>query len=609
MDDLRPEDPRQIGPYWLEGRLGSGGMGNVYLGRSPGGRHVAIKVIRAELAADAEFRARFAREVAAMRKVSGIFTAGVVDADVHGPTPWLATSYVAGPSLADEVDAHGPLSPGAVLMLAAGLAEGLVAIHSAGLVHRDLKPSNVLLAEDGPRLIDFGISRAVDSSALTRTGMVMGSPGFMSPEQARGREAGPPSDVFSLGAVLAFAATGREPFGSGSGEVLLDRVVSGEPDTDDLPRRIRPLVERCMISDPRRRPTAAQLLAELSTAESATRTQPAMAPRGAGRDATLLANLPTETAHAAAGQAATPGASIPTRTTLVPFPPARPEPRRVPVPEPRPVPPAERRPATPPQPRFTSPRPAEPLPPPPRAAASAAARPAASPGRRMAVAVAVVLIAAVAGAFVAWRAGYLGSPGPASSRGTSSSPSAPPQSPAAVMTTLGTYLARSASVRPVIQPAIDGVRTCSQTPASGQASMQQAVSTRQDILNGLRTLSPSGLPDGAQLISALTAAMRAVRYRRPALPELDGGLRVRIGSQPERRLPGRPGRLRQGDRRQEGLPGHLEPDGAKVRAEDLFSRGLLMRPAAHRIAPPPSPAPPHPPKLHPTSPLHSLPIA
>ena len=491
MDDLRPEDPRQIGPYWLEGRLGSGGMGNVYLGRSPGGRHVAIKVIRAELAADAEFQARFAREVAAMRKVSGIFTAGVVDADVHGPTPWLATSYVAGPSLADEVDAHGPLPPGAVLMLAAGLAEGLVAIHSAGLVHRDLKPSNVLLAEDGPRLIDFGISRAVDSSALTRTGMVMGSPGFMSPEQAQGREAGPPSDVFSLGAVLAFAATGREPFGSGSGEVLLDRVVSGEPDTDDLPRRIRPLVERCMISDQRRRPTAAQLLAELSTAESATRTQPAVAPHGAGRNATLLANLPTETAHAAAGRAATPGASIPARTTPVPFPPARPEPRRVPVPAPRPVPPAEQRPVPPPQPR-----PATPPRRPPRR------------GGRMAVAVAVVLIAAVAGAFVAWRAGYLGSAGPASSPGTSSSPSAPAQSPGAVMTTLGTYLARSASVRPAIQPAIDGVRTCSQTPASGQASMQQAINTRQDILNGLRTLSPSGLASGAQLISTLTAAMQ-----------------------------------------------------------------------------------------------------
>jgi Protein kinase domain len=520
MADLRPEDPRQIGPYWLEGRLGSGGMGNVYLGRSPGGRHVAIKVIRAELARDAEFRARFAREVTAMRKVSGIFTVAVVDADLHGPTPWLATAYVAGPSLADEVEAHGPLSPGVVLMLAAGLAEGLVAIHAAGLVHRDLKPSNVLLAEDGPRLIDFGISRSMDSSALTRTGMVMGSPGFMSPEQARGHEAGPPSDIFSLGAVLAFAATGKEPFGSGSGEVLLDRVVSGEPDTDDVPRRIRPLVERCMISDPRQRPTAAELLAELSTAQSATRTQPAAAPRGAGRAATLLANLPTQTAHAAAGQAAAPEASIPPRAAPAPSPPARRAPRRVPVPEPRPVPPAEQRPVPlpaeqrpvpPPRPRFVAtperrPRTASRPPPPGRQSVP----PRRLPRRagRIAVAVAAVLIAATAGAFAAWRAGYLGSPGPASSPGTSSSPSAPVQSPAAVMTTLGTYLARSASVRPAIQPAIDGVRTCSQTPASGQASMQQAINTRQDILHGLRTLSPSGLASGAQLISTLTAAMQ-----------------------------------------------------------------------------------------------------
>jgi Protein kinase domain len=496
MDDLRPEDPRRIGPYWLEGRLGSGGMGDVYLGRSPGGRHVAIKVIRAELARDAEFRARFAREVTAVRKVSGIFTAEVVDADLHGPTPWLATSYVAGPSLADEVDAHGPLSPGVALMLAAGLAEGLVAIHSAGLVHRDLKPSNVLLAKDGPRLIDFGISRSMDSSALTRTGMVIGSPGFMSPEQARGREAGPPSDIFSLGAVLAFAATGKEPFGSGSGEALLHRVVSGEPDTEDVPRQIRPLVERCMIKDPRRRPTAAQLLAELSTAQSATCTRPAPAPSGAGRAATLLANLPTEAALAAAGQAAAPEASIPTRATPAPFPPARREPRRVPVPEPRPVPPAEQRPVPPPRPPPPGRQPVPPRGRPPRR------------GGRIAVAVVTVLIAAVAVAFVAWRAGYLGSPGPASSPGTSSSPSAPAQSPAAVMTTLGTYLARSASVRPAIQPAIDGVRTCSQTPASGQASMQQAINTRRDILNGLQTLSPSGLPNGAQLISALTAAMQ-----------------------------------------------------------------------------------------------------
>ena len=496
MDDLRPEDPRRIGPYWLEGRLGSGGMGDVYLGRSPGGRHVAIKVIRAELAADAEFRARFAREVTSMRKVSGIFTVAVVDADLHGPTPWLATSYVAGPSLADEVEDHGPLPPGVVLMLAAGLAEGLVAIHSAGLVHRDLKPSNVLLAEDGPRLIDFGISRSMDSSALTSTGMVIGSPGFMSPEQARGREAGPPSDIFSLGALLAFAATGREPFGSGPSEALLSRVVSGEPDIDDVPRQVRPLVERCMIKDPRRRPTAAQLLAELSTAQSVTRTLRAPAPHGAGRSATLLANLPTEASHAAAGQTAAPEGSIPTRATPVPIPPARREPRRVPVPEPRPVPPAEQRPRT------------VPLPPPPRRQpVPPRGRPPRRGGRK-AVAVAAVLVAALAGAFVAWRAGYLGSPGSASSPGTSSSRSASAHSPAAVMTTLGTYLARSASVRSAIQPAIDGVRTCSRAPASGQASMQQAIGTRQDILNGLRTLSPSGLPNGAQLISALTAAMQ-----------------------------------------------------------------------------------------------------
>ena len=183
MDELQSEDPRQIGPYWLERRLGSGGMGRVYLGRSPGGRQVAIKVIRLELAEDADFRARFAREVSAARKVSGIFTASVVDADLKGPVPWLATSYIAGPSLADAIATRGPMPESIVLRLAAGLAEGLSAIHAAGVVHRDLKPSNVLLADDGPRLIDFGISRSMEASALTQTGTVVGSPGFMSPEQ------------------------------------------------------------------------------------------------------------------------------------------------------------------------------------------------------------------------------------------------------------------------------------------------------------------------------------------------------------------------------------------------------------------------------------------
>jgi len=267
MDELQSGDPQRIGPYRLEGRLGSGGMGRVYLGRSPGGRQVAIKVIRAELAEDAEFRARFAREVSAARKVSGMYTAPVVDADLNAPVPWLATSYVAGPSLADGVADRGPLPPASVLRLAAGLAEGLNAIHSAGVVHRDLKPSNVLLAGDGPRLIDFGICRSVETRVLTRTGMVVGSPGFMSPEQAEGHEVGPPSDIFNLGAVLAFAATGDAPFGQGSTAALLYRVVCAEPHTDGLPEEIRSLIERCLAKDPQYRPTAAQFLAELSAAQ------------------------------------------------------------------------------------------------------------------------------------------------------------------------------------------------------------------------------------------------------------------------------------------------------------------------------------------------------
>ena len=211
-------------------RLGSGGMGRVFLCRSAGGRPVAVKVIRADLAADSEFRARFRREVEAARKVSGLYTALLVDADLDGLVPWLATSYVSGPSLADAVSAHGPLLPASVLMMAAGLVESLVAIHAAGVVHRDLKPSNVLLADDGPRVIDFGISRAAEASVLTSTGVIVGSPGFMSPEQAEGSLVGPPSDVFSLGAVVIFAATGHSPFGTGSTPALLYRIVHGVPD-------------------------------------------------------------------------------------------------------------------------------------------------------------------------------------------------------------------------------------------------------------------------------------------------------------------------------------------------------------------------------------------
>src|ERR1700722_2910576 len=263
MRELEPADPQVIGTYRLLGQLGRGGMGQVFLGVSAGGRLVAVKVIRAELATDAEFRARFGREIAAARKVSGLFTAAVVDADVDGPLPWLATAYVAGPSLAQAVAENGPLPASSVLALAAGLAESLTAIHAAGVVHRDLKPSTVLLADDGPRVIDFGISRAAEGTSMTHTGFWLGSPGFMPPEQAEGGGVRPASDIFSLGAVLVFAATGEGPFGTGSTAALVYRVVHSQPNLDRVPDEVRPLAERCLAKDPGERPTAAELLAEV----------------------------------------------------------------------------------------------------------------------------------------------------------------------------------------------------------------------------------------------------------------------------------------------------------------------------------------------------------
>ena len=241
LAELQADDPQRIGPYVLLGRLGSGGMGEVFLGRSPGGRLVAVKVIRAQLAGDPGFRARFAREVAAARKVGGLFTAPMVDAELDGPVPWLVTAYVPGLSLAGAVSGHGPLPVASVTALAAGLAEGLGAIHAAGVVHRDLKPSNVLLASDGPRIIDFGIASAAAATTLTGTGFLIGSPGFMSPEQAQGHVVGPASDIFSLGAVFGFAATGEGPFGTGDTAALLYRVVHGKPNLSQFsPRPPRP---------------------------------------------------------------------------------------------------------------------------------------------------------------------------------------------------------------------------------------------------------------------------------------------------------------------------------------------------------------------------------
>lgn len=265
--ELEAGDPRQVGRYRIVARLGAGGMGRVFLARTPGGRSLAVKVVRAELAEDTGFRQRFAREVATARRVTGVFTASVVDADLEGTPAWLATEYVPGMSLGEAIAKHGAWPEPAVLALGAGLAEALEAIHEAGVVHRDLKPSNVLLASDGPRVIDFGISMTDEASVLTQTGMVIGTPGFMSPEQlASGRQVGPASDVFSLGAVLTYAATGSGPFGTGAPHALHYRIVHEQPDLRALPPVLGAVVARCLAKDQGERPAVADLLEELAQA-------------------------------------------------------------------------------------------------------------------------------------------------------------------------------------------------------------------------------------------------------------------------------------------------------------------------------------------------------
>ncbi|MEU2513963.1 serine/threonine-protein kinase [Streptomyces syringium] len=265
LEALEPEDPRQVGRYKVVARLGSGGMGQVYLAHSPGGRPVAVKVVRPDLAGDGDFRRRFAREVSAARRVNGAFTAGVVDADPDGCPAWLATVYVAGVPLGEAISGHGPWPAHSVRALGAGLAEALEAIHAAGVVHRDLKPSNVLLAADGPKVIDFGISVTGEASALTSTGMTIGTPGFMSPEQLTGRPVGPASDVFALGTVLAYAATGVGPFGTGTPHALHFRAVYEQPNLDPLPPDLRPVIAACLAKQPDQRPTVAALLERLTT--------------------------------------------------------------------------------------------------------------------------------------------------------------------------------------------------------------------------------------------------------------------------------------------------------------------------------------------------------
>ncbi|AGJ55840.1 hypothetical protein F750_3373 [Streptomyces sp. PAMC 26508] len=279
MDQLTHDDPSHIGPYRLLARLGAGGMGEVYLARSAGGRTVAVKLVRSELATEPEFRRRFAQEIAAARRVGGLWTAAVLDADTDAPAPWVATAYVPGPSLhAVLAGRTEPLPERSVRILAHRLAQALTAVHTAGLIHRDLKPANVLVTIDGPRVIDFGIARALDAvtadGKLTRTGAVIGSPGYMSPEQVRGEALTPVSDVFSLGSVLAFAGTRRHPFGSSESgmHAVMYRIAQEQPDLTGLPAGLTELVGACLAKDPADRPAPEEVVAR--TQEVAQDTEP-----------------------------------------------------------------------------------------------------------------------------------------------------------------------------------------------------------------------------------------------------------------------------------------------------------------------------------------------
>ncbi|GGN05345.1 serine/threonine-protein kinase [Streptomyces fuscichromogenes] len=268
------ELPEYAGHYRLESCLGSGGMGVVHLARSTSGLKLAVKVVHAEYAKDREFRGRFRQEVAAARKVSGAFTAPVVDADPEAARPWMATLFIPGPTLSEHVKRNGPMPPAQLRRLMAGLAEALGDIHRVGVVHRDLKPSNVLLAEDGPKVIDFGISRPKDSELRTETGKLIGTPPFMAPEQfRRPREVGPAADIFALGSVLVHAATGRGPFDSDSPYVVAYQVVHDEPDITEVPEEIAPLVLRCLAKEPEDRPTPDELMRELRSLSASYDTQ------------------------------------------------------------------------------------------------------------------------------------------------------------------------------------------------------------------------------------------------------------------------------------------------------------------------------------------------
>jgi serine/threonine protein kinase len=262
---LRADDPTRIGHYRLTARLGSGGMGVVYLGVAWDGSQVAVKVLRPDLADDQEFRRRFGREVAALVRVKSECTVRVIEADSQSSRPFVVTEYAEGPSLAEHIDTYGSVSPDMLYGLATGLAEALTVIHAAAITHRDLKPSNIILTDAGPKVIDFGVARRKDTTAMTKTGMMVGSMGFMAPEQISGRP-GPAADIFAWGVTVAYAAAGRSPFGAGNAHAILYRIMYGDPDIAAVPEPLRPLVEAALTKDPQSRPTAQMLLDRLTSA-------------------------------------------------------------------------------------------------------------------------------------------------------------------------------------------------------------------------------------------------------------------------------------------------------------------------------------------------------
>ncbi|MFG2842300.1 protein kinase [Kitasatospora sp. NPDC048296] len=343
---LLPDDPREVGGYRLFARLGAGGMGRVYLSYTPGGRPVALKVVRPEFAEDVEFRRRFAQEVSNAQRIHGLYTAQVIDSGgLDSDAPWLVTAYVPGPSLQQVVRENGALPVRTVLLLMGGIAEALQAIHSVEVVHRDLKPANVLVAGDGPRVIDFGIARAADATALTGTGYRIGSPAFMAPEQAQGRAVTPATDVFALGALAAYVAGGTAPFGDGPDTAVLYRVVHEEPDLEAVPADLRELIQRCLAKSPEDRPKPAEII-------QAARNHPEVGgqlrfgedwlPRQVNTEITRRSDLPR-----------TPPTPLPATPTTPPAPAAPPQPAGAPTHPATAVPPPQQ-PATPP-PGFAPP--------------------------------------------------------------------------------------------------------------------------------------------------------------------------------------------------------------------------------------------------------------